>query len=114
MSSLILSILLAVAGPRESLVVTPAWLAQHLHDPNLVLLHVGSKDGYEAAHIPGARFVQMSDVSVSSHAENVLMLEMPPADDLRKDLEALGISDDSRVVVYFGKDWISPSTRIVF
>ena len=23
----------------------------------------------------------------------------------------LGISDDSRVVVYFGNDWLSPSTR---
>ena len=112
--SLILSVLFAVAGARNALVVTPAWLAQHLSDPNLVLLHVGDKEGYEAAHIPGARFVQMSDVSVSDHTDKGLMLEMPPADDLRQRLEALGISDDSRVVVYYGKDWISPSTRIVF
>jgi thiosulfate/3-mercaptopyruvate sulfurtransferase len=114
MSSLILSVLFAVASARESLVVTPAWLAQHLNDSNLVLLHVGDKEGYEAGHIPGARFVQMQDVSVSSHADNGLMLEMPPAEDLRKKLEALGISDNSRVIVYYGKDWVSPSTRIVF
>jgi thiosulfate/3-mercaptopyruvate sulfurtransferase len=112
--SLILSVLFAVASARESLVVTPAWLAQHLNDSNLVLLHVGDKEGYEAGHIAGARFVQMQDVSVSSHAENGLMLEMPPAEELRKKLEALGISDNSRVVVYYGKDWVSPSTRIVF
>ena len=112
--SLILSLLFAVASARESLIVTPAWLAQHVKDPNLVLLHVGDKEGYAAAHIPGARFVQMQDVSVSSHEANGLMLEMPPADDLRKRLESLGISDDSRVIVYYGKDWVSPSTRIVF
>src|SRR4029077_17178583 len=28
--------------------------------------------------------------------------------------EALGISDSSRVVVYFGGDWVSPATRVVF
>lgn len=113
MLSLILSLLFAVASPRESLVVNSTWLASHLHDPNLVLLHVGDKDGYDAGHIPGARFVSMDDVSVSEHTHDGLMLEMPPVEDLRKKLEALGISDDSRVVVYYGADWVSPTTRIV-
>src|SRR5689334_7699887 len=110
----VLSLLFAVAGARDSLVVTPAWLAQHIHDPNLVVLHVGDKEGYDAAHIPGARFVSMSDVSISDHTPKGLMLEMPPVDELKKHLEALGISDDSRVVVYYAGGWVSPSTRIVF
>jgi thiosulfate/3-mercaptopyruvate sulfurtransferase len=114
MIPLILSLLFAVSSARTSLVVSPAWLAQHIHDPNLVVLHVGDKEGYDAAHIPGARFVQMSDLSVSDHTPKGLMLEMPPADELKKHLEALGISDDSRVVVYYGQDWVSPSTRILF
>ena len=42
------------------------------------------------------------------------MLEMPSEEDLRQRLEKLGISDNSRVVVYFGKDRISPTTRVVF
>src|ERR1041385_8789874 len=112
MSPLILSLLFAVASARESLVVTPAWLAQHIHDPNLVLLQVGDKAKTE--HIPGAVFVSMSDVSVSSHEKDGLMLEMPTAEELRKDLEKLGISDDSRVVVYYAGNWVSPATRIVF
>jgi len=114
MMPLVLSLLFAVAVARDSLVVTPAWLAQHLHDPNLVILHVGDKDGYDAAHIPGARLVSMNDVSVSEHNSKGLMLEMPPTDALKKDLETLGISDDSRIVVYYAGGWISPSTRIVF
>jgi thiosulfate/3-mercaptopyruvate sulfurtransferase len=113
MSPLILSLLLAVASARESLVVTPAWLAQHIHDPNLVLLQVGDKDK-TPEHIPGARLVQMQDVSVSSHEKDGLMLEMPAAEELRKDLEKLGISDDSRIVVYHAGGWVSPSTRIIF
>jgi thiosulfate/3-mercaptopyruvate sulfurtransferase len=103
----------ALASPRASLVVDAAWLKAHLGDPNLVLLHVGDKDEYAKQHIPGARLVAQQDVSVSEHSEKGLMLELPPAEDLRTRLENLGISDRSRVVVYYGKDWVSPSTRII-
>jgi thiosulfate/3-mercaptopyruvate sulfurtransferase len=107
----------APKSPRAELTVAPAWLAEHLEDRNLVLLHVGDRKEYDQAHIPGARFVSMSDVSVSNHdhdKDTGLMLEMPTADSLRKQLAALGISDDSRIVVYYGNDWVSPSTRIIF
>lgn len=104
----------AVASPRESLVVSTAWLAAHLNDADLVLLHVGEKDAYAAKHIAGARHVSLADISVSDHSGKGLMLEMPAADDLRQRLEALGISDESRVIVYYGKDWVSPSTRVLF
>jgi thiosulfate/3-mercaptopyruvate sulfurtransferase len=111
---LLTSPILAAGSPRDSLVVSAAWLAQHINDPDLVLLHVGDKAGYEAGHIAGARFATMDDVSVSEHSATGLMLEMPKPDDLRQRLEALGISDNSRVIVYYGKDWVSPATRIVF
>jgi thiosulfate/3-mercaptopyruvate sulfurtransferase len=104
----------AVASPRQSLIVDANWLKAHLADPDLVLLHVGDKAEYEAAHIPGARFVTQQDISISDHSGKGLMLEMPPAEDLRHRLEGLGISDKSRVVVYYGKDWVSPSTRVMF
>jgi thiosulfate/3-mercaptopyruvate sulfurtransferase len=94
------------------LVVPPAWLAEHLKDPELVLLHVGDPDAYKKKHIAGARHVKLSDISTSKHGDG-LMLELPPAEDLRRRLEALGISNSSRVVVYFGEDWVSPATRVV-
>lgn len=97
------------------MVVNTNWLAAHLKDPNLVLLHVGDKDEYAAKHIPGARFVSLSDIAVSDRSATGLILEMPPTvDDLKARLEKLGISDDSRVVVYYGKDWVSPTTRVIF
>jgi thiosulfate/3-mercaptopyruvate sulfurtransferase len=107
---------------RDALLVTPAWLSSHLHDANLVVLHVGDPANYPKRHIPGARFVSLDDVSVSDHSGmnggtpvgNGLMLEMPPVEKLRTMLAALGISDNSRVVVVSADEWISPSTRVVF
>jgi thiosulfate/3-mercaptopyruvate sulfurtransferase len=96
------------------LLVTPVWLAEHMKDPDLVLLHVGDAKEFEAEHIPGARLVSLDAISTSVPDGKGLILELPPADVLRKKLEALGISNSSRVVVYFGKDWVSPATRVVF
>jgi thiosulfate/3-mercaptopyruvate sulfurtransferase len=42
-----------------------------------------------------------------------LMLEMPTVEQLHAELAALGISDNSRIVVYFSDDDISPTTRVL-
>lgn len=103
------------SNQKETLLVSTALLAQHINDKNLVLLHVGDKKEYDEGHIPGARFVSLNDISISDHEHpGGLMLQMPSADSLRKDLAALGISDNSRVVVYYGNDWVTPATRVVF
>ena len=102
------------AAEALPLVVTPAWLAEHLADPDLVLLHVGDADAYRTEHIAGARHVALDDISHSAHDGTGRMLEFPPPDDLRRRLEDLGISSGSRVIVYTAKDWISPATRVIF
>ena len=48
---------------RKSLIVSTGWLAEHLKDDSLVLLQVGEKDEYTAAHIPGAQFIALADIS---------------------------------------------------
>jgi thiosulfate/3-mercaptopyruvate sulfurtransferase len=100
------------ANPRDTLLVSPAWLAKHIDDPTLVLLHVGEPQEYRDAHIPGARLITLGDIS-TDHAPGTLALEMLPPHELRKRLERFGISDDSRIVVYFADDWFSPATRVV-
>lgn len=104
----------AQTGEAMPLVVSPAWLAGHLADKRLVVLHVGDPDAYPRQHIPGARLVRFDDISVSMQGKDGLHLELPPPDDLRHHLEALGISSDSSIVVYFDDDWVSPATRVVF
>jgi thiosulfate/3-mercaptopyruvate sulfurtransferase len=104
----------AAETPRESMLVSTAWLAQHLTDPGLVLFHVGEEKEYPAEHIRGARFLSLHAISSDQQGDSALALEMPSPEKLRAQLEALGISDDSRVVVYGAKDWISPVTRAAF
>ena len=102
-------------GPRESLVVSTTWLASHLKDENLVLLHLGVKTEYDAGHIPGARFITLNDIAVSdTTSETGLTLQMPALDDLRAKLETIGISDTSRVVVSYGRDRIAAATRVLY
>jgi thiosulfate/3-mercaptopyruvate sulfurtransferase len=99
---------------RESLVVSTAWLADHLKDQNLVLLHPGVRPEYDAAHIPGARFLTLGEIAVSDTSETGLTLQMPAPEDLRTRLEALGISDNSRIVVSFARDRIASATRVLY
>ena len=98
---------------RDRLVVSPAWLAQHLHDPDLVVLQVGTKETYDKGHIPGARFGDWMQLHTMNMEPGALTLEMPPAETMHGVLEAFGISDSSRVVVYASDGYWSPSTRFV-
>lgn len=102
------------ATPRDSLVVTPTWVAKRLGDPDLVILQVGDKAGYEAGHIPGARLMALSDIAAPSTGPDALILQMPEPEALRARLAAFGVSDKSRIVVYPTRDGIQSATRVVF
>lgn len=105
--------LFAAAAPavRSDMLVTTAWLAQHMKDPHIVILHV-SRDSkvYDAGHIPGARFVALSDLVVTRDG---ILNELPPASALKEVLERAGVSDDSRVILY-GDTSVLPATRAYF
>ena len=115
--SLTLALLLAAAAqaPAQgpSLLLTPAQLNGELRDPRLVILYVGPREDYNTGHIAGARFVDLRDIAAPA-AAGALSLELPDEADLRQRLEKLGISDNSRIVVTFGADWVSSSTRVVW
>lgn len=100
------------AKVRSSMIVSTEWLAQHLNDKSLVLLHVGDKKEYDAAHLPGAQFIQTSDISTPRGSG--LILELPPVEQLKATFEKLGVTDNSRIIVYFGKDWVTPTSRVYF
>lgn len=102
----------AQAKVRSSMIVSTEWLAKHLNDKSLVLLHVGDKKEYDTAHIPGAQFIQPSDISTPRGQG--LDLELPSVDQLKATFEKFGVTKKSRIVIYFGKDWVSPTTRVYF
>jgi thiosulfate/3-mercaptopyruvate sulfurtransferase len=95
---------------NPNLVVSTQWLAEHLADPNLVIVHIGHDQAeYQAAHIPGARFLPM-DKFVSNQDPGTELLS---PDELKKNLEAIGIGDNSRIV-YYAPDWDPMATRLFF
>ena len=108
------AVLNAQNDTRDELLVSADWLAQHLDDANLVLLHVGDSADYAAEHIPGARYTSHREMSDPSSGPDALVLELPEPDQLQAKLRELGISSDSRIVVYWGSEWVSPTARVVF
>ena len=99
-------------GPAHpELVVSTQWLADHLNDPNLVIVHIAHDEGdYRAAHIPGARYLAMDKFATGHTPPGT---ELLPPDELKKNLEEIGIGDDSRVV-YYAPDWDPMATRLFF
>ena len=82
----------------ESPVVSSQWLADHLNDPNVVVLHLAfSRREYTSGHIPGARFLWFNDLAPSNPD---LSTELPSVAKLDSLFESLGVSDNSRIVVY--------------
>jgi thiosulfate/3-mercaptopyruvate sulfurtransferase len=109
MIPLLLAALTLAAAPADSLLVTTAWLAERVGDPRLVLFQIGARTEYDSAHIAGAQYLQMSDISAPR--DSLFPLELPSPAALDSALEARGVSDDSRIVLYWGSTWISPTTR---
>lgn len=103
---------IAEPAVNQSMIVSTEWLAKHLNDEGLVLLHVGDQKEYDAAHIPGAQYIQLSDISTPRGQG--LALELPPVDQLKAAFEKFGVTDKSRIIVYFGKDWVTPTSRVYF
>src|ERR1700693_2319856 len=93
---LMLPLMAAAAPVRSNMLVTTDWLSQHLNDPKLVVLHIsGNRTAYDAGHIPGARFIALSDLAVTRDG---IPNELPSTADLKKLFEAVGVSDDSTVI----------------
>jgi len=95
---------------RQPLVVTVDWLGDHLNDASLVLLQIGEKKDYESGHIPGAQFLDYASIS-TPHGQG-LMLELPPVEQLVSVFEKLGVTNRSHIILYFGTNWVTPTTRV--
>jgi thiosulfate/3-mercaptopyruvate sulfurtransferase len=104
-------VVLTQAQPSVTPLVSTGWLAQHLNDPNVVIVQAdANRDRYDQGHIPGARFLAYNTFAVDGGG---LGSELPPVEELERLLEGVGIGDDSHVVIYFGERPIT-ATRLWF
>ena len=88
--------------------VSTDWLADHLSDPDLRIFDASwhmpdtGRDGraeYEAAHIPGARFFDIDEIS---DQRSDLPHTVPPVEKFISRMRAMGVGDGHQVVVYDG------------
>lgn len=102
---------LASAATQSNMLVSTDWLAQHATDAKVVILHVApNRTIYDNGHIPGARFVAQGELAVTV---NGVPNELAPVADLKRVLEAAGVSDDTRVILYSDAS-VLPATRAYF
>ena len=94
--------------PHSRWLASTDWLAGHLRDPNLVVvdgswyLPTEKRDGFEeylAAHIPGAVFFDIDEIADHSRA---LPHMLPPPQVFELHMARLGITNQSKIVVYDG------------
>lgn len=88
--------------------VSTDWLAAHQSNPDLRILDASwylpaqNRDGrteYDAAHIPGARFFDIDDIS---DARSELPHMAPPVEKFVSRMRAMGVGDGHQVVIYDG------------
>ena len=97
---------MAVEDPKT--LVSTAWLAAHLKDPDLRVLdgswylptmQRNARAEFEAAHIPGARYFDIDDIS--DHRSELPHM-VPPVEKFLSRMRAMGVGDGHQVVVYDG------------
>ena len=93
--------------------ITPKELANHIEDTNLVIIdgswylpnqNRNPRQEYNDQHIPGARFFDID--AVSDQTSNLPHM-MPDQDLFAKEVEQLGISNSSEIIVYDGSGLFS-------
>jgi thiosulfate/3-mercaptopyruvate sulfurtransferase len=83
---------------RQEMLVTTAWLAESLSEPDVIVLCINSTpDFYAKGHIPGARQIRLGDIAVTRDG---IPNELPSVEVLQRVFAAAGVSNSSRVVLY--------------
>jgi thiosulfate/3-mercaptopyruvate sulfurtransferase len=102
---------MAMDDPKT--LVSTDWLAAHFKDPDLRILDGtmfmasegrSGRAEYDTAHIPGARFFDIDDIS---DARSELPHMAPPVEKFMSKLRAMGVGDGHQVVVYDAKGLFS-------
>lgn len=97
-----------MSGDDPKTLVSTEWLAAHLKDPDLRILDASwylpdmgrnAMAEYQEAHIPGARFFDIDEIS---DQRSDLPHMAPPPEKFVSRMRAMGVGDGHQVVVYDG------------
>jgi thiosulfate/3-mercaptopyruvate sulfurtransferase len=106
--------------PAMDTLVSAGWLMEHLTDADLVIIDatvliesdasgnmrsINGRANYESGHIPRAGFADL--MGELSDADSPLQFGLPSPEKFAAAMSALGVGDDSRVVIYdaMGSSW---------
>lgn len=93
----VLPLLAATLLGADTVLVSPAWLAAHLGDAHLVVVHVDrTRADYDAGHVTGSQYLPLGSLIVERDG---IPNELPPVATLDSVLESVGIGDSSRVII---------------
>lgn len=82
---------------NTKMLVSSAWLADHLQDPDLVILCIASDQKfYSSGHIPGAHLLLLSEIT--EERGNTLHA-LPSPEKLRGTFENAGVRNDKRTIL---------------
>jgi len=96
---------------RPNMLVTTDWLAKHVQDKDLVVLHVGRRAQYDSGHIAGSRPVALGELSAPATITK-LSLQIPPIEQLTTWVHNNGIGDKSRIIVVPHDDTLQSAARV--
>jgi thiosulfate/3-mercaptopyruvate sulfurtransferase len=89
-----------MTAPRPDVLVDRGWLLAHLEDPDIVILEVDERPMlYRVGHIPGARCLDWH-----TDLQDPVTRDIPRPEAIHALWRRMGISPDSRVVLYGDKN----------
>ncbi len=120
-----------MAGDRKRFLVETAWLAEHIHDPQIRIvdmrgyvravtrpdvegvqdaLYIGARDEYKQEHIPEALYIDWSSDIVDPADE--VEAQIAPPGRFAQAMEQLGIGDEHLVIAYDAHPTAQFATRL--
>ena len=100
----------AARAQSAPVLVSADWLAAHLKDPKVVVIHSAqNKADYDTGHIPGSRWLPWTSYSTTQGGLSTQLPDPAPFDSA---LQTVGINEDTHIIVSGGP--IQTSGRLFY
>lgn len=98
-------------GDKNTMLVSTSWLADHLNDPNVVVIVVWNKADFDKGHIPGSIFMNFMDSHLMTGPTGLTM-ELPPMSQLAETFGKMGVTNDSHIILYQAGTSFTATARV--